>query len=174
MLVSERLSCFTYCPRCGRQSVRVQDAKAVSCTSCDLLLFLNVAAAVGAIISDDAGRILLVRRDREPRKGKLGAPGGFIDAGESVETALAREVKEEVNLDVASMRYMISYPNDYHYRGICYPTTDMFFACTVKSLEPLRAMDEVESIVFIDPASVTPEEIAFPSLYRAIQAFRGA
>lgn len=172
MPASERLSCFSYCPRCGKPSVRVQGGKAVSCTSCDLLLFLNVAAAVGAIIADDAGRILLVRRDREPRKGKLGAPGGFIDAGESVEVALAREVKEEVNLEIATMRYLISYPNDYLYRGICYPTTDMFFACTVKSFEPLRAMDEVESIVFRDPADLTPDEIAFPSLYKAIQTFR--
>ena len=169
-----RLSLFQFCPRCGAASIKADSEKSVSCPQCGLLLFMNVAAAVGAIITNNDGQILLVRRDREPRKGKLGAPGGFIDAGESVETALAREVKEEVNLEVASMRYLVSYPNDYLYQGICYPTTDLFFACTVKSFAPLKAMDEVQSICFKDPANITPDEIAFPSLYKAIQAFRAS
>jgi ADP-ribose pyrophosphatase YjhB (NUDIX family) len=132
---------------------------------------MNVASAVGAIIPDEQGRILLLRRAKDPRKGKLGAPGGFMDPGETVEVALRREVMEEVNLDVVSMEYLYSAPNYYEYRGITYPTADLFFVGHVKSFETLRAMDEVESVLFADPREIDEKEIAFPSLYQAIRVY---
>ena len=86
-------------------------------------------------------------------------------------TALRREVMEEVNLEIATMRYLFSHPNDYAYREISYPTADLFFLCTVKSFETLKALDEVESVEFADPRQLDAEEIAFPSLYKAIQVY---
>ena len=162
---------FKYCPRCGQPSAPADSAKFATCAHCGFVLFMNVASAVGAIIPDDHGRILLLRRANEPGKGKLGAPGGFMDAGESVETALRREVMEEVNLEITIMRYLCSHPNDYAYREVKYPTSDLFFVCTVKSFDTLQPLDEVASIEFTDPRQLAPEEIAFHSLYKAIQHY---
>jgi 8-oxo-dGTP diphosphatase len=54
---------------------------------------------VGAVIVDD-GRVLLVRRGREPLKGHWSLPGGMLELGESLIAGVVREVEEETGLTV--------------------------------------------------------------------------
>ncbi|MEE8632372.1 MAG: NUDIX hydrolase, partial [Candidatus Bathyarchaeia archaeon] len=54
---------------------------------------------VGALIITD-GQILLVKRGTEPGKDGWSIPGGLVKAGETLQKTIAREVKEESNLDV--------------------------------------------------------------------------
>jgi len=51
--------------------------------------------AVGAVVTDDSGRVLLVRED-----GEWLAPGGEVEAGETHEEALVREVREETGVEI--------------------------------------------------------------------------
>ena len=55
---------------------------------------------VGALVHDDQGRLLVVRRAREPAAGRWSVPGGRLEADESDEQAVAREVLEETGLHV--------------------------------------------------------------------------
>lgn len=59
-----------------------------------------VVLTVDAVITDPAGRVLLMERGTEPFKGAWVLPGGIVEAGETVEEACAREVMEEVGLQV--------------------------------------------------------------------------
>jgi ADP-ribose pyrophosphatase YjhB (NUDIX family) len=59
---------------------------------------------VGAIITDRAGRLLLVRRGREPGRGLWSVPGGRVEPGETDEQALVRELREETGLAVRAGR----------------------------------------------------------------------
>jgi 8-oxo-dGTP diphosphatase len=55
---------------------------------------------VGGIAFDDHGRLLLIRRVNDPGSGQWSLPGGRVEPGESDETAVVRELREETGLDV--------------------------------------------------------------------------
>ena len=57
-------------------------------------------ACAGAVVRDEHGRILLIRRGTEPGRGLWSVPGGRVEAGESGEDAAVREVAEETGLRV--------------------------------------------------------------------------
>jgi len=56
--------------------------------------------AVGAVIFDNEGKVLLVKRKHAPNKGNWAIPGGKVKYGETLEEAIRREMKEETNLDI--------------------------------------------------------------------------
>jgi 8-oxo-dGTP diphosphatase len=59
---------------------------------------------VGAVVFNDAGRLLLVRRANEPGRGRWSVPGGRVEAGETDHQAVIREVAEETGLAVEVTR----------------------------------------------------------------------
>jgi 8-oxo-dGTP diphosphatase len=59
----------------------------------------RAVVAVGAIVIDRDGRILLIRRARAPSLGTWTLPGGRVQMGESLAEAVVREVREETGLD---------------------------------------------------------------------------
>lgn len=61
---------------------------------------LSPIAGVGAVISNDAGQVVLVRRGQPPRLGQWSIPGGKLEWGESLKDGLRREIGEETGLVV--------------------------------------------------------------------------
>jgi 8-oxo-dGTP diphosphatase len=59
-----------------------------------------VIPCVGAVIRDDKGRLLLIKRGHEPGAGLWSLPGGRIEPGETDAEALVREMREEIGLEV--------------------------------------------------------------------------
>ena len=123
------------------------------------------------MIRDPEGRLLFTRRAQDPAKGKLGMPGGFVDLGETAEAGLSREVREEIGLELRDIRFLMSWPNEYIYRGIVYPTVDFFFTAEVPSFAEARALAEVEGLEVRDPSTVMPEELAFESMRQAVRVY---
>ena len=102
---------FKYCPVCGADNFTENDDKSKKCHKCGFRYYLNAVSAVAGFIVDDNNRLLLCRRAKEPLKGTLDLPGGFVDIGETAEDAIRREVKEELNLHTDSIRFLFSIPN---------------------------------------------------------------
>jgi 8-oxo-dGTP diphosphatase len=67
--------------------------------------YKNPTPAVDAIIQKNS-QILLIERKKEPFKGYLVLPGGFVNEGERVEDAAKREVKEETSLDIVLLEIL--------------------------------------------------------------------
>lgn len=144
----------------------------MACGKCDFFYHLNAAPAAGAFLYDPQGRVLWIRRAKDPGLGKLGLPGGFVDAGESAEAALRREIREEVGLEVSQLDFLASYPNVYPFRGIVYDTIDLFFSARLPSLEGAKAFDEVAGLVIRKVEEISLDEIAFVSIRQAAQVFQ--
>lgn len=88
-----------YCPRCG-EPIAEAAAPPARCAGCGYTWYPDPKVATGVVIADGDGRILLVRRNHEPRIGRWAFPSGFVDAGEVPEDAAVREVEEETGLKV--------------------------------------------------------------------------
>jgi 8-oxo-dGTP diphosphatase len=56
--------------------------------------------AVGAVVRDRDGRLLVIRRGRPPAEGRWTVPGGRVEPGERLAEAVRRELREETGLDV--------------------------------------------------------------------------
>jgi ADP-ribose pyrophosphatase YjhB (NUDIX family) len=99
------------------------------------------------------GGVVLTRRRMPPKRGYQDLPGGFAEYGESLETALKREIKEEINIDVVDLRYFASFPNTYLYKKVTYFTTDAFFICKPVNPERLLPNQEISEVAILVPKS---------------------
>jgi NAD+ diphosphatase len=118
---------FKLCPVCGSSRIANIDNRKWVCPDCGFDLYNNVAAAVGVVIADRNGDILFERRAKDPRRGYLAFPGGFVDPDESLEHAAVRECMEETGFEPAVLSYLCSFPNTYEYKSFMYKTCDSFF-----------------------------------------------
>ncbi len=159
-----------HCPRCGAPTVPAAIDPFTS-AECAFVFYTNAGSAVAGLLRDENGRLLLLRRSRDPGKGLLTLPGGFINAGETAEEALAREVREETGLEITGRRYLASFPHQYPYRDVTYATLDLFFVCQVRSWRELQPLDETEEILLLPPDAVPADDIAFPSVRNAVALF---
>ncbi|MBK8806918.1 MAG: NUDIX domain-containing protein [Bacteroidales bacterium] len=162
---------FTFCPKCGKASLYILNEKAQACNNCDFLFYTNAAAAVAAIIENEKGEIMLTTRAVDPAKGMLDLPGGFADHNESIETALVREIKEELNIELSEYHYFASFPNQYLYKNILYYTLDMIFICKVKSYEHIIAADDISAFAFFKITDETINKIGLQSIKKVLSAY---
>lgn len=122
---------FKLCPICGSKKIKNHNNRKWLCSDCGFDLYNNVAAAVGVILKDKNNNILLEVRAKEPRKGYLAFPGGFVDPDERAEDAVVRECREEIGAEVTNIKFLCSFPNTYEYKDIVYKTCDMFFTADI-------------------------------------------
>ena len=92
---------FIFCPRCGTPLDREQRFGQMRpvCPGCSWIHFVDPKVAA-AVLIEQAGRVLLVRRAGEPFRGLWTLPAGFINGGEDPAEAAARECLEETGLSV--------------------------------------------------------------------------
>ncbi|MBI3416667.1 MAG: NUDIX domain-containing protein [Verrucomicrobia bacterium] len=165
---------FHFCPRCGVQQAAPPAGNSFTCAACGFTFFFSAANATAAFVRRDDGRVLFIRRAKEPAKGKLAPPGGFVDIGETAEDAVRREIREEVGLELTEIQFLCSHPNLYPYRDVSYPVLDFFFCARAVAAEQAKALDDVASFCWLDLSEVSLEEIAFPSMRAALEQLRVA
>jgi ADP-ribose pyrophosphatase YjhB (NUDIX family) len=163
---------FRFCPGCGQGPADRPDAQAFSCPACGFHYHFNPVVAAGVVVEGGDGRVLFVRRAKEPSRGLLAFPGGFVDFGETAEEAATREAHEETGIDVRDLRFLGSWPNLYEWRGVTYPVVDLYFTGRLGVGEAASARHEVDEVVWLRPEEVDPVTLAFPTTRAAFARYR--
>ena len=141
---------FNFCPECGGKNIKtLMNGRKWLCPDCGFELYNNVASAVGLVIQNSKGEILLEKRAKDPRKGYLTLPGGFSEPDETAEESAVRECMEEIGVRPEKIEYLCTFPNDYEYKSVHYKTCDMFFTAILPEEFVLKPQaGEVESFVW--------------------------
>lgn len=159
---------FRFCPSCGGlldvRSLKAGDPDRLVCRACGFVFYLDPKVAVGTIIDDGEGRVVLVRRAIEPGYGKWVFPGGYVDRGEHVIAAAVREAREESGLHIAVHGLV----DVYSYAGRT--PIILVYAATRVSGE-LQVDEEGLEARWFAAADVPWTELAFKSTYEGMRDY---
>jgi len=180
---------FTFCPACASKKIKFENGNVFHCPDCGFVYYHNTAAATGCIISvpENAAcaseRILFLVRGKEPSKGKLDLPGGFVDPGEGAFEGLYRELREEIGWTppipggkslTEVFTLFTSFSNVYPYKNISYNTCDLYFylrAPGLREQDLFLEQAEIAAVRFLKPDEINYDEIAFESTRRAVRTY---
>ena len=132
---------------------------------------------VGAVIVD-TGKVVLVRRRYEPLAGRWSLPGGTLELGETLETGVAREMREETSLDVEVGPVIEVFDRiilDAE-RRVRYHFVLVDYLCWPLGGE-LQAGSDVDEAVLVDPASLDAYDLTVKAqavIDRALELERAA
>ena len=101
-------STHVFCGRCGARTERVDGERCMRCPACSLLSYPRISPA--AIVLVRRGDEALLARNAKAPGNFFSTVAGFVEIGESLEETVAREVREEVGVEVTDVRYFGSQP----------------------------------------------------------------
>ena len=163
-----------FCPKCGNKTLQFDGKNKLYCNTCDFVIYHNCAAAVAVIIKHK-DEVLLTKRSQNPGMGKLDLAGGFTDPEESAEETCARELQEELGLNIEphQFKFIKSLPNIYPYKGIDYNTLDLFFEYETdnKIINKLETQ-EISEVIWVKLSELNIEDIAFESQKKFLQEYQ--
>jgi len=112
------------------------------------------SVGVGAVLIHE-GKVLLIRRGKEPLRGRWVVPGGTVEVGETLEEALVREIQEETGLVVRPVEVVTVFDRiEREGDSVRYHYVIVDYLCTYVSGEA-RAASDAEAIAW-----ATPEELS--------------
>lgn len=161
---------YRFCARCGVeyspewQEKYKKNPVYVKCLECGLGVYNNPKSAAGAILIN-GDKYLMAVRGKEPMIGTLDVPGGFVDYGESAESAIQRELEEELGLVWGEYEILGMAPtmhNFYVYQGEEYSVMTVFYIIQTDRTE-FNVSDDVAGYEWISLDNL-PSKVAFPEL----------
>ncbi len=139
---------FKFCPLCSHKLVKksqpFDEYKRLICLNCGFVFYQNPTPTVLAII-EKGNQILLAKRATRPYKSYWDLPGGFVEVGQNLETALRQEIKEELGIEVKAMSFFGSFISKYQTKKIKEPICCCVFNVTIEN-ENFKAGSDVVSV----------------------------
>jgi ADP-ribose pyrophosphatase YjhB (NUDIX family) len=150
---------MNFCNQCGAKvEFRIPPGDHLPryiCDSCGTIHYQNPRLVVGCV-PDYQGKILLCRRAIEPRRGFWTVPAGFMENGETLQQAAARETHEEA-LAKVEIGSLLTVVHVLHAQQV-----HVFFRATLGEPEFGAGVESLETVL-VDPKDIPWTDIAFPS-----------
>jgi len=162
---------YTFCPRCATRldDAAIQGRVRRRCPACGWIHWRNPGVGAAVVVRDDQGRLLLVKRGpTSTGAGAWSIPAGFVDYGEDVRAAAARELEEETGL-IAEIGEPVWVASNFHDPAKL--TVGIWFEGTVVGGE-LRAGDDAVDAGFFPLDDLPP--LAFDTDEAFIERLREA
>ena len=99
-----------FCGACGVATAFAASDLAIVCPSCGMMYYPQIAPAVITMITRNDGKEVLLAHNKRFSTPSFSLIAGFVEAGESLEQAVAREILEETGITVKNIRYLRSQP----------------------------------------------------------------
>lgn len=163
------LQAYKFCPRCA-STLEIKGSNILTCTQCKNRVFINASAAVGLIIENDKGQIMMAIRAQEPYKGAWDIPGGFIMPHESIEEAAIREAQEELSVTIKPGKIFANSPSIYNYQSVDVPVLDVYITATIESGR-IKPSDDVAEIHFLPKDQVLKTPTWSKSIDQALNEY---
>ncbi len=135
-----------FCAACGAPTAPFRAGWGRRCTGCDAEHFPRVDPVV-IMLAECEGRVLVGRQGGFP-SGVFSALAGFVEPGESLEEAVARELFEEAGIQVSDVSYIASQPWPF--------PSSLMIGCRAVTADPALTLDEteIEAAIWVDRAEV--------------------
>lgn len=162
-----QLGLIKFCAACGgrlvKKYVAVEHKRRLVCRDCGQITYTNPKVVAGLIPVTADGRIVLLRRDIEPARGKWTYPAGYQEIGESVVQAAERETWEEIRARVRDIRPL----SVYSYADAAVVT--IVFVARLKPGERPSPGEESQEIALFAPRDIPWRDLAFRSTTQALR-----
>ncbi len=159
-----------YCPECGAPLSRkeIEGRPRAYCPRCGKVFYARPKVGAGCLI-EEAGRLLLLRRAREPFKGCWNLPAGYVEIDEAPSETAVRETREETGLQVEARALIDVYPfaDDPRGNGLL-----IVYRCEITGGEMRETAEGKEGTFFSKEA--LPDNLAGGGHDRAIRAWAEA
>jgi 8-oxo-dGTP diphosphatase len=159
-------------PHCSACGAVLPSRPPVRCAACGAEHWRNAKPCAGVLITDGAGRLLLLRRAIEPWQGRWDIPGGFCDPDEHPMAAAAREAREETGIEVEVTGFLGLWLDRYPDPSDAdHPETTLNAYYHATAGAEVGRPDEAETteLGWFAPDALPPE-IAFPNHAEAVLA----
>jgi mutator protein MutT len=122
----------------------------------------------------EAGRVLLIKRGKQPLRGRWSLPGGAVEAGETLEQALQREMREETLLEVRVGPLVAAFDRiEREGERLLYHHVILDFLCERVSGEAQAASD-AEAVAWAAPRELSRYDLTAKALEVVREGFRMA
>lgn len=162
-----------FCRRCAAAVIQ-KSASEFVCSN-GHRLFYQSSPSTAVFLVNERNEVLLVTRATDPGKGKLDAPGGFCDMGESIEQAAVREMHEELHADLGQygdLTFLCSGVNDYEFGGEVLSPLDFFFWVRVSGEVRVQPDDDAADAAWYKAEAVAPDDFAFKTVRAAFEQLK--
>lgn len=162
------MSAHRYCMACGAhlRAGRDQGFARWRCLRCGWIFYGNPVPATVAVVVGPRG-VLLCRRTAAPFKGCWDSPGGFLEAGESPEQGLRRELREELGARIRRAGFLGFVLDRYGPRG--FPVLGLVYEVRVSGR--ISARSDVSEVRWFPRRKIPWRRIGFASIRRTLRTY---